>query len=60
MNELKRCPFCGGTAEIVKVKSMNYSHLIIVRCTRCMASTKTFDDRKPEYAVEAWNVRAGS
>lgn len=60
MKELKRCPFCGGPAEIIMVTRHIDNNLIVVRCTRCMASTKTFSEHKPEYAIEAWNVRVGN
>jgi Lar family restriction alleviation protein len=57
MRELKACPFCGGTAEIATVTRHVSDNLVVVRCTRCRASTKTFHENKAEQAVSAWNER---
>ena len=43
--ELKKCPYCGGTA-IQKKK---------IKCKECGASTSTYDLLSE--AVEAWNKR---
>ena len=58
MNELKRCPFCGGEAEIwdgyieefLKTEYMKY-----VQCNYCKASTKLYFTEKK--AIKAWNTR---
>lgn len=50
MKELKKCPFCGGEAEIAGYK------IFWVICKECTAETKGFDTR--EEAIEAWNRRA--
>ncbi len=50
MDRLKRCPFCGGEAEIV-----GYT-IFWVTCKECTAETKDFDTK--EEAIEAWNRRA--
>ena len=59
MEKLKRCPFCGGEAHIVrdcKIKRLDETvmraHLVI--CDTCGASVYT---RKGEYATEKWNRR---
>ena len=44
MDKLKKCPFCGGEAEI-----------FWVICKECTAETKDFDTK--EEAIEAWNRR---
>ena len=49
MKELKKCPFCGGEAEIAGYK------IFWVICKECTAETKSFDTR--EEAIEAWNRR---
>lgn len=48
MSELKRCPFCGGTPEIVS----DYGD--VVRCKGCYAC-KVGDNR--ESAITQWNKR---
>ena len=45
MEDLKKCPFCGGKAEIVGYK------IFWVICKECTAETKSFDTR--EEAIEA-------
>ena len=50
--ELRKCPFCGGEAKIVK---SFYS--IWVKCTCCNASTNGGESE--EIAAELWNRRAG-
>ena len=54
---VRSCPFCGGVAEIVQVTRHIKGNLIVVKCSRCGASTKTFSEDKPENAVDAWNMR---
>lgn len=49
MEDLKKCPFCGGKAEIVGYK------IFWVICKECTAETKSFDTR--EEAIDAWNRR---
>ena len=51
MEELKRCPFCGGEAKIAEYGC--YS----VYCTQfCCEQTIAYQDK--ETAIEAWNRRA--
>ena len=45
---LKRCPFCGGAAEL------NREHF--VRCSECRAETMICDT--DDEAISAWNRRA--
>lgn len=49
MEELKKCPFCGGEAKIV-----GYSLFWIV-CEECLAETAGFATK--EEAIKAWNRR---
>lgn len=51
--QLKRCPFCGGPAEMF-FKDWPYAKTA-VRCAKCMVETKGFGSA--EDAVEAWNKR---
>lgn len=55
--ELKKCPFCGGGAEIKTVTRHVYNNLIVVKCTVCGASTKTFLEYKENLCTDAWNMR---
>ena len=55
MDELKRCPFCGGKADISKLIELRGTS---VYCTRCSVSTKIY--YTTEKAVDAWNRRANS
>ena len=60
--ELKKCPFCGGEAEIshghFDGKATSY-----VMCKRCEASGEffaiSFKYSSDDKAVKAWNRRAG-
>ena len=51
--DLKRCPFCGGEAEVTLFLG-NY----IVACKGCPGSTFPCKGMTEEEAVEAWNRRA--
>lgn len=59
MDELKPCPFCGGSAKLIKrkLKTGFYARggTYYVHCKRCLISTKP---RKDAYMVIAeWNQR---
>ena len=51
MEELKKCPFCGGEAEIVTESN----HASFIRCKRRCCRTYVFIS--PKVAIEAWNRR---
>jgi hypothetical protein len=51
MEEPKKCPFCGGEAEIVT--ESNYASFI--RCKKRCCRTYVFIS--PKVAIEAWNER---
>ena len=55
MDELKRCPFCGAEAEIVRNSSGSY----FVRCTnkQCAAKTRLYHENETG-ARMSWNKRA--
>jgi len=54
MNELERCPFCGGEAEY-----HGECDMVSVRCATydCQAEMITWFD-EPEEAADVWNRRA--
>lgn len=53
---LKPCPFCGGSAEIIKQICAVY-----IRCKDCKSSTAAFtamiENCALDNAIEAWNRR---
>lgn len=51
MTELRKCPFCGGEAEL----SLYWEDTYCVYCKRCEAKTDGF--AYPKDAIEAWNKR---
>lgn len=54
MEELKRCPFCGGEAELIKRKS-NFPYIHGVWCIGCKCRTSF--EKSEEIAIEKWNNR---
>ena len=54
MEELKRCPFCGGKAEL-SVKHGFKGEVIaaFVYCTKCGVSTLSYASQST--AIESWN-----
>ena len=53
MNELKKCPFCGGEAEL-EWEGDSY----VISCKECNAEM-AFEPTR-ESAVEAWNRRVAA
>lgn len=62
--ELKKCPFCGGKAELSRGNKSSCNSVIIsfVRCKDCGAVGQKFEINSKyssdEKAIEAWNRRA--
>ena len=57
MEKINSCPFCGGIAEVKTVTRHIKNNLIVVKCTMCGASTKTFNDNRESICINAWNRR---
>lgn len=57
---LKKCPFCGGSGEMVHGGNRN-GDFSYVRCTKCMIEgptvSKDFSYSSDEVAAERWNTR---
>lgn len=53
MEELKRCPFCGGKAETVGGKTEE--EVAWVYCKQCYAESGTYKTKA--LAIQAWNRR---
>lgn len=54
-NELKKCPFCGGSASIRAVNNVRGVQGWLIMCDNC---TATIGICKPlDHAIEAWNRR---
>ena len=52
-SELKRCPFCGGKAQI----TMSRYGTFHATCRTCFVTTQSAIEK--EDAIAAWNRRAG-
>ena len=50
MEELKKCPFCGGEAEV-----RPFLHQYVIGCTQCSGAMMPFNTK--EEVIEAWNTR---
>ncbi len=56
MNELKKCPFCGGKFAVVR--NMHDEFCFYIECTLCDSTGPEGDDERE--AIAAWNRRANS
>lgn len=57
MAELKKCPFCGGEAELYQYYPyLRKRCLSTVRCKSCRANSGTWG--RKDKAIESWNNRA--
>lgn len=57
-SELKRCPFCGKQATIVKSVAYNWRYYIACRNRSCGVNPYTETCLTKDKAVETWNRRA--
>lgn len=55
-NKLKNCPFCGGKAELKKIKGFNLLVAAYIQCLQCNVQGKPYKTEKA--AIEQWNERA--
>lgn len=57
MSKLKRCPFCGGQANLYTIRSnlIYPKNIYYVYCCLCDIQTKDYEDK--EKAIKAWNKR---
>lgn len=57
MNNLRKCPFCGGEADLLDYGLSGARK--VVQCSDCGARTRAFDPKvkRGENAVDAWNRR---
>jgi len=60
MNELKRCPFCGGKAEILEWKNQIPQEVWFVGCNNegCYLSRPRGIHGNKQNAIDLWNKRA--
>lgn len=62
MDELKRCPFCGGKAVETEFQDECGSANVIIDCMDCSARTSSYSGPNFEVALRkataAWNKRA--
>ena len=54
--KLKKCPFCGGEAEIYGFDINDGYHNYIPRCTKCFATIPVWRETEEE-AIIQWNKR---
>lgn len=59
MNELKRCPFCGGEAYMLECASLDKRIGYFIECgyVECGVFPKTSIYGNPEDVIKAWNTR---
>ena len=60
MNELKPCPFCGGTAELYRKYRNGIEIESKVICVNCLAMVSFAEGDNAKKNVEAWNRRAAT
>ena len=56
MSELKRCPFCGGKADVYRDILSSY-RVACLKVVECSGGQVRWFESKGE-AIEAWNKRA--
>lgn len=54
--ELNRCPFCGGFAELLSKETYSSHTLFWVECIECDCRTSDYEDSKEE-VIKRWNRR---
>ena len=56
MAELRKCPFCGGEAEMLKYPRCEKKYVVVCKNNLCNASIGQYSTSK-ENAARAWNTR---
>ena len=60
MEELKKCPFCGGTPDVAtRIRHSEGGNVVVIKCEVCGASTKLFNESEIDRAYRTWNMRVG-
>lgn len=62
MSEIKRCPFCGGEAEIMDEHkyiggASQGFHRKYIHCVKCCNRTMSYDYDDKKAMIRAWNRR---
>lgn len=67
MIELKRCPFCGGEADVYTTEAnfIPKTGKAFCYCKKCRSCGESFEDTEHNgkfvfKAIKAWNKRAGN
>lgn len=55
MDELKKCPFCGGIAKVINYDADDNKDVFSVECAECGVIIEYFDTEKE--AIKKWNHR---
>ena len=60
MDNLKKCPFCGGKPVIeTRIQHSEGNNVVVIRCEVCGASTKLFNESETDKGYRMWNMRVG-
>lgn len=57
MEELKKCPFCGGDASLYTHTDLQKRVYYYVECNNCLISPSTYYERDKEEVINVWNTR---
>lgn len=60
MEKLKRCPFCGGEASVIKTLCLNNGYkgyFVLHECDMAINTIETSSFSTEKQAIEAWNRR---
>lgn len=60
MEKLKKCPFCGGEANVIKTLCLNNGYkgyFVLHECDMTINTIETSSFPTEEQAIKAWNRR---